>query len=365
LLNNSGQNVADFYSVSSNGCDSVSTLNLKIIQGQNHSLTINSCGPLAFEGNIYGQSTNLQDTVLSIFGCDSLYRNIAIIIHPLPNPINVFIDTVGCGYLTFKDKIYRTSTNLVDTLLNQNNCDSAYIHYQIIVYPNSQPKKLSETISDCYVVNFEGHSYFRDTTIIMLLKTTLGCDSILRTSNIVIQELDLELYSNPPEPVIGDYITLTTKASVPYSILGWLPSSRFPDQTTDIQSLIIQQKDSFGVIGQSENGCIDTAYIYLKPDSLTPVALMPNAFSPNGDGLNDEFKPFFVSKSGYVIKRFQIFDRWGKLVYKASNTKNASWNGRYGNKDREATVGAYFYYIDIEFIDNTKASFKGEINLIK
>jgi gliding motility-associated-like protein len=365
VINGPGQNVSTFYSLSINGCDSVTTLNLNIISPQHQTLNLSGCGSLIFEGNTFLQSTNISDTVKSNFGCDSLYRNINITIFPAINPVTINVDTVGCGYISFKDRIYRESGFYIDTLRSVNNCDSVFLNYHIIIYPNSQPRKAEETVSNCDVVNYEGKTYFQDTTITTLLKTQQGCDSLLRTTHIVIKSLDLSIIADPAQPVKGDYLVLSAVGNVPFEILKWLPADNFKNQAANQQSFIIQQEDSFWVIGRSETGCIDTAVIFLKPDSLIPVALMPNAFTPNGDGLNDEFQPFFVNKSSYLVKRFQIFDRWGKLVYQASATKKAAWNGNYGNGEKPANAGTYFYYIDIEFIDHTKKSFKGEITLIR
>lgn len=85
------------------------------------------------------------------------------------------------------------------------------------------------------------------------------------------------------------------------------------------------------------------------PDSLTkyidvlPLAglYMPNAFSPNGDGKNDEFKPkgdFFGVKN-YEI---QIFNRWGERIFAAKDPEEG-WNGRIENTGNDAPSGVYVY----------------------
>lgn len=364
-VNTVGTNVAYFHSIASTGCDSLTILSLTSISPQNQQTQLTGCGSLFFEGNNYTQSTIINDTLHSNFGCDSLYRNISIVIFPTMTPIVLNIDTISCGFIYFRDKVYTQNTTITDTIRNQYNCDSVYLNYNIQVYPNVQPQLIEYTVSDCNKVNFENNIYTSDTTYAVLFKNRSGCDSIIRNTHIVVKSLDLELLSDPEQPVKGDHVRLSTKADVPYSIIAWSPYSLFPNQNRDNQIFVIEQKDTFKVIGKSEDGCIDTAILYLNADSLIPVSLMPNAFSPNGDGLNDEFSPFFVSKSGYIIKRFKIFDRWGKLVYEAFNARNAAWNGTYGNSGKNADVGTYYYYIDIEFIDQSKKSYKGSVILIR
>ncbi|HEY9115973.1 MAG TPA: gliding motility-associated C-terminal domain-containing protein, partial [Bacteroidales bacterium] len=68
---------------------------------------------------------------------------------------------------------------------------------------------------------------------------------------------------------------------------------------------------------------------------------LPNAFSPDGDGLNDEFKP--VEKYDFV-KTYQlsIFNRWGQLIFETSNISHG-WDGTYQGKSVEQ--GSYVYKI--------------------
>ena len=66
---------------------------------------------------------------------------------------------------------------------------------------------------------------------------------------------------------------------------------------------------------------------------------VPNTFTPNGDGSNDEFRVVYKS-----IKEFHmwVYNRWGKLVYK-SNDPAKGWDGTING--RPAAVGAYYYVI--------------------
>jgi len=77
---------------------------------------------------------------------------------------------------------------------------------------------------------------------------------------------------------------------------------------------------------------------------------IPNAFTPNGDGINDVFNYYthFIL-SGRSNFEIQIFNRWGSLMYK-SNDISATWDGKY-NGDYVPT-GIYLY--NIKFTDGTK-----------
>ncbi len=76
---------------------------------------------------------------------------------------------------------------------------------------------------------------------------------------------------------------------------------------------------------------------------------VPNVFSPNGDGINDEFRSFV----GCKIQNYQqyVFDRWGSLVFQSSSP-NIGWNGELGG--REAIQGVFSYRIEFDYEDNSE-----------
>ena len=89
---------------------------------------------------------------------------------------------------------------------------------------------------------------------------------------------------------------------------------------------------------------------------------VPSAFTPNGDGHNDVVK---VLKSGdYVISDFSIYDRWGILVFQATNDK-PTWDGTYNGVP--ADMGQYYYYLVVNCTHSDKNPIikKGDITLIR
>jgi len=66
---------------------------------------------------------------------------------------------------------------------------------------------------------------------------------------------------------------------------------------------------------------------------------IPNAFTPDGDGLNDLFIPVGKGITEYTL---QIFDRWGELIFQSSDF-NKGWDGTY--KSEPVPMGSYVYKI--------------------
>jgi gliding motility-associated-like protein len=85
----------------------------------------------------------------------------------------------------------------------------------------------------------------------------------------------------------------------------------------------------------------------------------PNAFSPNGDGLNEVFMAH-----GTNIKSFEmsIYDRWGLLVTKLDNI-NKGWDGTYKNGD--AQQDTYVYKAKVTDVFGKTYVYEGQINLLR
>jgi gliding motility-associated-like protein len=94
---------------------------------------------------------------------------------------------------------------------------------------------------------------------------------------------------------------------------------------------------------------------------------IPNAFSPNRDGVNDKFIPYagFEVKA---IKNLQVFDRWGGLIYSSPQSflpgdTSFGWDGSARGKD--LPTGAYLYTMNVEFIDGETVLYSGDVMLMR
>ena len=115
----------------------------------------------------------------------------------------------------------------------------------------------------------------------------------------------------------------------------------------------------FFVVGSNSYGCSDTARITIQSEMCCEL-LIPNAFSPNGDGLNDQFGP--VSLGNPADYRMEIYNRYGEQIFISNNIKN-KWDGNVGG--RPADVGTYYYLITGACYDETPIKKKGDVTLIR
>jgi gliding motility-associated-like protein len=117
------------------------------------------------------------------------------------------------------------------------------------------------------------------------------------------------------------------------------------------------------LISESANGCIDTlSKVLVINDDL--LWFIPNSFSPNGDGINDLWKPVgtTVDLTSYSCK---IYDRWGKVVFQSSDI-NTPWNGSNTNSEYFSGTNIYTYVLEItSATTEDKYELTGFITLIR
>jgi gliding motility-associated-like protein len=122
--------------------------------------------------------------------------------------------------------------------------------------------------------------------------------------------------------------------------------------------------DDYTVEVTDKNGCTDTAGITIK-DVPCCHLMLPTAFSPNGDGLNDIYSPNSLGPS--LLNNFSIYNRWGEKVYiNACEVIVKVWDGSY--KGTPCDVGTYYYMIEYDCQSpggSRMITKKGEISLIR
>jgi gliding motility-associated-like protein len=122
----------------------------------------------------------------------------------------------------------------------------------------------------------------------------------------------------------------------------------------------IDSVTTYMVVGMSPYGCRDSAYVTIRVDP-TVTEFIPEAFTPNGDGLNDVFRVFNL---GYYQKLvdFRIYNRWGHEVYHSINPKQG-WDGTLNGVPQD--MGTYYYQVIVANPDGKQKSLNGSVTLIR
>ncbi|SEL50253.1 gliding motility-associated C-terminal domain-containing protein [Chitinophaga rupis] len=184
-----------------------------------------------------------------------------------------------------------------------------------------------------------------------------GCTA---DTTIRINNLDL-----PPVTILNKDITINIGESIQLVAVNapdyiWTPAEGL--SCTNCAAPVAQPMHPTRYIVSTVTGknCVpaDTVNILL---SYNLSVYVPNAFTPNGDGKNDVFRPKVKGASSYHL---QIYNRWGQLLYDTFDMKTG-WDGRY--RDVLQPMGAYVYMVQYAYYGSEKNVLmqKGTFTLIR
>ncbi|MCU0347537.1 MAG: gliding motility-associated C-terminal domain-containing protein [Saprospiraceae bacterium] len=122
--------------------------------------------------------------------------------------------------------------------------------------------------------------------------------------------------------------------------------------------------NDYFVLAIDSMGCEAEDHLQVHVTKVRRV-VVPTGFSPNESGTNDRL--VVHGKSGTMIKLFQVFDRWGELVFQdvdiPINELSRGWDGTF--KSKEMPPGVYAWYLEAEYEDGMTENFRGETTLIR
>jgi gliding motility-associated-like protein len=184
------------------------------------------------------------------------------------------------------------------------------------------------------------------------------------SASVVVYPLPHADFNDSPQPAtILEPTVQFTDASYS-SITSW--HWTFGDNSTSTvqnPSHLYADTGSYPVqlIVTSVMGCKDSVVKLVHIDSEYAL-YVPDAFSPNGDDLNEVFEA-----KGEGIKDFKlyVFDRWGAMVF-YSNNISKGWDGRYQGKGTDIVQqDVYVWKIELKTFKNEPRQLSGQVNLIK
>lgn len=125
------------------------------------------------------------------------------------------------------------------------------------------------------------------------------------------------------------------------------------------------QSGLFRIQAIDEIGCVAEISFSITLPTPANSVYVPNAFTPNGDNVNDTFLPL-SDGSVVLVNYFEIFDRWGNRMYSIENVPlddTIGWDGtRVGSM---LQPGTYIYQLEVEFEDGSKGTYSGEVILLR
>jgi gliding motility-associated-like protein len=195
------------------------------------------------------------------------------------------------------------------------------------------------------------------TTYVATGKNDAGCT--------ISDSVTISVFSIPEIKIITDQDTINcTEPFAKLSATGaisytWLPADILSNPNIQNPIATVTKPVEIFVTGVDENGCRNTDSLYLFI-SDNKFFFVPSAFSPNGDGLNDEFLPKY--QCDLTLENFSVYNRFGQRIFFTLN-KYKGWNGLQNSK--LADMGTYYWYIEGVDHNHQKISKKGDVTLIR
>ncbi len=188
-----------------------------------------------------------------------------------------------------------------------------------------------------------------------------GCVSNTYESDIIIHENPTaKIERNQDEKIcIGDRITLKTENKGSNFNYDWQPAVYF-DNNSYYEVVYLMEKPATVRLNITDlYGCLGSDSTYVGADLCCRV-ILPDAFTPNGDGRNDVYK--CINLLNHKVHTFVIQNRWGQTVFETTNGSEP-WDGTFKGKPQEP--GTYIYYIKYICQDKEIIEKKGTFHLLR
>jgi gliding motility-associated-like protein len=136
----------------------------------------------------------------------------------------------------------------------------------------------------------------------------------------------------------------------------WVPSTGLSDPQSFTPTASPLQSIYYALIATTTDGCLATDTLLIR---VVEKIGIPNAFSPNGDGINDTWS--LDGLWGFPKARLVVFDRYGQQVFSASGNQ-AAWDGT--RQGKPVVAGTYYYTLFLN-ADYTTEPSKGSVTVIR
>ena len=314
-------------------------------------------------------TTLVKANAISVFGCeDSTFATINVF------PVDVSINNLMVRCYK-NDSLQITSTVCLD-----NQYTSLYQPTQIRYFDSDSTLPTSKFLGAGWILastSFAGNCatithIVRNqnvTNVVAYVNSGLTpFENNTANNKISVSYVPFSIRFNPTQIDVyrGDPTTLQPiNSGDKATTIVWTPSKGLSCSNCLTPVLTTNTNTLLKIVGTTALFCKDSATLQVNAYHRSHIAL-PNAFSPNGDGLNDVFY-VIAGKDVKQVKQFQVFNRWGQKMFERTNGKtndiSFGWNGYYNGQ--LVAQGTYVYQIVIELLTGELEIHKGNISVIR
>ncbi|MCB0522540.1 MAG: gliding motility-associated C-terminal domain-containing protein [Saprospiraceae bacterium] len=165
---------------------------------------------------------------------------------------------------------------------------------------------------------------------------------------------------------LGDQERLNPQLNFMPDSLVWSPPT-WLDDPDDLRPNTMPYEDvEYTLTAWNEHGCPASDAVLVRVDKSLAV-YAPNAFSPNGDGINDGFTLFAKTTAMMAIRSLRVFDRWGGMVFFKEdfpfNEPAEGWDGQFNGHPVAPAV--FTWWAEVETVDGRVEMMSGDLTLVR
>lgn len=298
-----------------------------------------------------GQTSSLQNPVIIFSSTSNTYR------------VRLKIRSASsCGVITRSRYIYPAGVTSGKTAFEYVvRCDSNYVRFINNSSNAADPQSsfqwfFGDGNTSTGINPIHTYSNAGIYTVKLKINTGLSC---LNDSTIHQVEVKDFIVRTIPDQVItvGQQVFLSTER--PATSFRWSPAIWLNDTSirnpvaTPLQDII------YTVYAANGDGCKGQDSVFIRVIQYNDIYI-PNAFTPNGDGRNDNLMPYFPGD--ITLKNFSIYNRWGQRVFTTSQ-RGISWDGKVNNQVQQS--GMYLWMIQLNNSKGELIEKKGSVTLIR
>jgi gliding motility-associated-like protein len=192
-------------------------------------------------------------------------------------------------------------------------------------------------------------------TYSVLVSDSLGCSILLATTVGTTGFFTIDAGFDA-EIELGESVTLVGSGPANANYL-WTPSGSL-DCADCLTATATPDETTWYVLTANQNGCVVSDSVLITVKEICGDVFLPTAFSPNNDGFNDVFR---VRGNCIVELEFQVYSRWGELLYSTTD-KNQGWDGTY--KGQLLAGGVYTWVVNA-VLKGSVVTKAGNVTLIR
>ncbi len=202
-------------------------------------------------------------------------------------------------------------------------------------------------------------------TYTVTITDAMGCSMAYTT--VVEEPAAVGLVATSVVPVdltLGDSKALEVTSNYSNAVYQWTPATGLSCTNCPNPTVTIYNSLQYQVTASvSPHGKVCSEQIAFPVQVTKNYTLyVPNAFTPNADGVNDMYEVFGNKKALKFIE-FMVFNRWGEMIYK-SNDIDFTWDGKF--KGDFVGMGVYTYQLHVTFMDGySDRDYRGTITVIR